>query len=65
MRLYIIPSTKGGRGVVDFLRLYGLPTVIETDNDGAYIDLTLPDYWSEVRQRTFNEAIARMNVTLR
>jgi hypothetical protein len=59
MRLYITPTANTARGILDLLRVYGLPIVIEIDEQGTYIDITLPDYWSEDRQRVFNEAISR------
>ena len=57
MRLYVTPETKQERDVLDVMRLYGLPLVIETDELGTYVDLTPPPYWSGRRKQMFNAAI--------
>ena len=59
MRLYITPNTRQERDVLDMMRLYGLPTVVETDDRGTYVDITPPEYWIELRKRAFKVAIDR------
>jgi hypothetical protein len=57
VRLYVKPKTKAHNSAAELLRLYGIETVLQTDEQGSYFDATPPEYWSEKRKQVFQSAI--------
>ncbi len=62
MRLYVKPNTKSHGAAIDYLRLYGLPTVLQQDKRGYYLDASSPPYWQEARREKFRMGVEQLKL---
>jgi hypothetical protein len=60
MRLYVKPKTQAYDSAVAILRLYGLHSVLQEDEQGTYFDMTPPEFWKKRRKLVFQRAVERL-----
>jgi hypothetical protein len=57
-RIYVSRKSATHDAIALFLRLYGIPTNLQTDAKGTYFDVTPPKHWIPYRLERFSEGLA-------
>jgi hypothetical protein len=54
------PKCQTRQGLIDFLKLWGLPTAELSDQGRVFFDISVPDYWRPRRRATFVQALKNL-----
>jgi hypothetical protein len=54
------PGCKTRKNIIEFFKLWGLDSAIQTEGQRSWIDFAVPDFWGKRRRKRFEDAVRQL-----